>query len=310
MKHNLDEVERDQRRLLLVAHEDTYDRIASQFDWRLLARALFTSGPLDIVGARSGSFARSGRQTAAVAVGPTIATSTYLTPTWSGAAKHAIVLRRTLPFQSRFGSRAEIPIPHGSPQDVVDRFHFDHSHPEDGAVYVLHPFQAEDTYVQPALLNERLAREKLPMLLELAAALGAREVAVTAGRVANRKEFDDAPSLPELAAHLGINVTFDDHDRVQRTIVAQFEKPWQEPFVPEAVAPWLDDDPIMAGFARTRLQQGSVLELSLEVTFAEVVDIRESACNELELKGMNAGGDYRPVIPTRWSFQFSFYPSR
>lgn len=307
MKHDLDQLPRAQRRLLLVANDETYDRIASQFDWRRLARALFKVGPLDLIGARAGSFVHDGRQAAAAAIGPHIASSAYLTPTWSFAAKHAVVLRRTLPFRGTFGARTEVPIPHATREEVIDRYRFDHEHPEDGSVYVLHPFGVPDAYVQPALLNERLAIEKLPVLLELAAALGAREVTVTSGRLAERRNAPAGPSLPELAAYLGLNVTFAE-DVVQRTVIAQFERPWREPFIPEGLRPWLDDDPVLTGFAKTRLQQSSVLELALEVTFGETVDVRAKACAELEAKGMDAGGRFRRVVPTRWSFQFSFFP--
>ncbi len=294
MKVDLDALAPAERRLLLVASDETYRRLTERIDWAALAktaafRMLTAATPvvhlLPYVSATIGeSLARTG----------------YLAPTWTRVADEIAKLRRP---PLRVG---ELPIPHASPADAARLFRFDQALPIDGAAYVLDPIRGE-RYLPMASANERIAQEKVGAFLRLSSALGASEVEVTSGESVTRVGDARARSpLPDAAGQLGLHVAFDARGQVDRSIVARFDQK-VAPHVPDDLHPWLAQDPILDAMARTRLD-GGLREQACTLSFHDAIDVGAGACAELEGKGIDVGGKYRAVRASRWSFVVRFYP--
>lgn len=297
MKVDLDRLAPEERRLILVATDETYRALTARIDWTTvartaIARVAFASAPL----LRAAPLLLP-------AIGATLARSGYLGPTFARAAQELGPLRK------RAFRVGEIPIPHLSPREARARFRFDHDLPEDGAAYVLDPVH-DDRYVRPALVNERLAQEKLAAFLRLASALGAEEVAVTAGELARTHASGVVESpLPEIAGKLGLDVRLDAGHRVERAVVARFAAPTRPPYVPSDIERWFAIDPVLSALAETRLE-GRLLEQAFSLSFDDVVDVGARACLELEGKGLDVGGRYHALTASRWSFHVRFFPVR
>jgi hypothetical protein len=163
-----------------------------------------------------------------------------------------------------------------------------------------------DHYVRPALINERLAQEKLAAFLRLASSLGAAEVVVTSGEMIEREGGVSAPvPLAEAAGQLGLHVKIG--DAVERAIVARFDPPRSPPHAPPELAGWLAIDPVLEGLVHARLE-GSLVEQAFSLSFRDVVDVGARACIELEGKGVDVGGRYHALRASRWAFQVRFHP--
>lgn len=286
MKLDLDALAPEERRILLVASDDTYRRLTERIDWaavgklaafRLLSSAVPVLTLLPLISAT---------------VGEKLARTGYLVPTWT----------RTLATPLRTG---ELPLPHLAPAEAARRFRFDHM-PHDGAAYVLNPVRA-DHYVTPALINERLAQEKLRAFLHLCGALGAEDVTVTSGEVLDRGGRAGATSpLPDAAGQVGLHASFRSAREVERSIVARFDAPSVPPYIPDDVRGWLAIDPIVEGMANNRLQHG-LREQACTLTFNDAVDVDAEACLSLEGKGIDVGGKYHSLQASRWSFVVKFH---
>lgn len=291
MKLDLDTLAPEERRLILVATDDTYRRLTERIDWASLAkqaafRLLSVTSPivslLPLVSAT---------------VGEHLARNGYLAPTWTRALAD---LRTT---KLRAG---EIPLPHLTPAEAARRYKFDHAMPEDGSAYVLNPARA-DHYVRPALVNERLAQEKLRAFLRLCAALGAEEVMVTSGERLDRdSRVAAAAPLADAAGQLGLNASFRSAREVERGVVARFDAPSSPPYIPEEVRGFLAIDPIVEGMAQNRIEH-RLREQACTLTFGETVDVGAEACLALEGKGIDVGGRYRSLHASRWSFLVKFH---
>jgi hypothetical protein len=281
MKVDLDTLAPEERRLILVASEETYARLRTRIDWLATARSIAT---------RLASLMTPATLIAPF-VGNALARSGYLAPTWARVSRASL-------------DRGEIAIPHVSPREAAARFRFDHGIPEDGAAYVLNPVRA-DHYVRPALINERLAQEKLSAFIRLAASLGAAEVEVESGEAIGR---DGSISIPisEVAGQIGLHVK--GGGTVARQIVARFDPPDAPPHVSPELQPWLAIDPVLEGLAHARLE-GKLVEQTFALSFRDVVDVGARACVELEGKGIDVGGRYHALHASRWSFHIRFHRS-
>ena len=287
MKLDLDVLAPEERRILLVATDETYRRLTERIDWaavgklaafRLLSTAVPVLTLLPLISAT---------------VGDKLARTGYLMPTWT----------RTLATPLRTG---ELPMPHVAPAEAARRFQFDHAMPHDGAAYVLNPVRA-DHYVRASLINERLAQEKLRAFLHLCGALGAEEVMVTSGEVLDRDARGGATTpLPDAAGQLGLHASFRSSREVERGIVARFAAPRLAPHIPDDVRGWLAIDPIVEGMARNRIEH-NLREQACTLTFNDVVDVGAEACLSLEGKGIDVGGKYRTLQASRWSFVVKFH---
>jgi hypothetical protein len=285
VKVDLDALAPEERRIILVASDDTYRRLTQQIDWKAVAKmvAVRLMPGLALVPIVS------------AVIGERLARNGYLLPTWT----------RPLSTPLRTG---ELPIPHVGPADAARRFRFDHL-PHDGAAYVLNPMRA-DHYVRPAEINERIAQEKLSAFLRLCAALGAEEVIVTSGETIDRDGGGRLSSpLPDAAGQIGLHATFRSASQVERGVVARFDAPKEQPHVPEDLRSFLAIDPIVEGMARSRLEHG-LREQACTLTFNDAVDIGSEVCLALEGKGIDVGGRYRSLSASRWSFVVRFHERR
>ncbi len=289
VKLDLDVLAPEERRLILVATDETYRRLTERIDWaavskqaafRLLSAAAPVVSLLPLVSSTFGDkLARSG----------------YLSPTWV----RALAGLRSSPMRT-----GEIPLPHLAPGEAARRFHFDHGMPEDGSAYVLNPVRA-DHYVRPALINERLAQEKLRAFLRLCASLGAEEVVVTSGETLERDGRLGA-TLPDAAGQLGLHAAFKSAREVERGVVARFDRGVAPPSIPDDVRGFLALDPIVEGMAQNRIEHG-LREQACTLTFGESVDLGADALLALEGKGIEVGGRYRSLATSRWTFVVRFY---
>lgn len=283
MKVDLDSLAPEERRIILVANDETYRRLTEKIDWAAVAKMLAVRlvPGLSLVPLIS------------TLIGDRLARNGYLLPTWT----------RTLSTPLRSG---ELPLPHLGPSEAARRFRFDHL-PHDGAAYVLNPVRA-DHYVAPALINERLAQEKLRAFLRLCASLGAEEVMVTSGETIDRAARAGG-TLPDAAGQIGLHAGFRSSREVERGVVARFDRSDAPPSIPDDVRPWLALDPIVEGMAQNRIEH-RLREQSCTLTFNDVVDLGAEACLSLEGKGIDVGGRYRALRASRWSFTVMFHTEK
>lgn len=292
MKVDFDQLDTEQRRILLVASDDRYRALTDAIDRRAVGLgvlAALTVGQLSLISA---------------VVGAGAASSTYLAATfgYTGARLSARIRKPWDWF--RVG---EIPIPHLSPAEAARRFDFDLGGPEEGAAYVLNPVRPR-YYLRPAIANERLAQERLSAFLQLCSSLGAREVTVTSGETLSGKGGGKGGvPLPKAAAQIGLQANFSTDHEVARAAVARFGKPKKAPSVPAELRGWLDRDPVLDGLARSRME-GSVEELGVVLSFRDEIDLSASLCVDMARKGISVGGTYQTVATSRWAFQVSFWP--
>jgi len=294
VKVDLDALAPEERRLLLVASDATYARLTESVDWKQVAKVI--------------GFAALGALLPPVAllpyasavIGSAVARTQYFNPTLARAIREGRDVRNV---RFRVG---ELPIPHVPPGEAARRFQFDHGMPEDGAAYALNPVRG-DHYVRLALINERMAAEKLAAFLRLCGALGAEEIAVTSGETLERQGRGGATTpLPDAAGQLGLHATFRSAHEVERAVVARFDRTGAPPHVPDDVRPWLSVDPLLEAMANARLHHG-LREHACTLSFHDAVDVGAEACLALEGKGIDVGGRYHALTASRWSFAVRFF---
>ena len=282
-----------ERRMILVANDDTYDWLINRVNWKRVALAVpLLVHPLGRV--------------IAPFLGDAVLASGYLAVTLAAAAERLKREQKQRSLLRRWFTKGEIPVPHLSVKEATKVFRFDHGLPSDGTVYVLNPCRA-DYYLLPAEANERLAQEKLAAFSTIAAALGAKTLHITSAESMERTGSGGV-TLKEAASQIGLRADFDASGKVQRTIVAKFPKPQLAPTVPEDLQAWLDVDPILGSLARVRRDQG-VLEFGVTLTFGRMIDVNAKACGQLEKRKLSVGGKYRQVGESRWSFEMEFWPA-
>lgn len=294
MKVDLDTLAPEERRIVLVASDETYARLVQTIDWKQVAKV----AGFAVLGALVPAV--SVLPYASAVIGSALAGTSYLTPTFARALREGRDVRSA---RFRVG---ELPIPHVAPTEAARRFRFDHGIPEDGSAYVLNPLRT-DHYVRPALINERLAAEKLAAFIRLCGALGAEEIVVTSGETvdAGGRAAAAAP-LPDAAGQLGLHASFRSKHQVERGVVARFDRTDVAPHIPEEVRPWLAVDPLLEAMAESRLRYG-LREQACTLSFRDVVDLGAEACLALEGKGIDVGGRYHALTASRWSFVVRFY---
>jgi len=290
MHVDFDHLRPEERRLVLVASEVKYRELMAQLDWRKVVALV--GGPLagGIVGV------------IATALGPTLAASGYLASTFQASET------RKQGFLERLTTKGEIPIPHLSPRDAVERFRFDHGHPVDGAAYVLDPC-VEDHYLAPAVANERLAQEKLAAFVQIAASLGARRIEIVSGEVLSRGAGAnvDVP-LDEAAGQVGLTARFDQKNSVARQVYVELDEPPLPPHLPEALARWTEVDPQLRALVQLRLNaRPRTAKISLR--FENTIDLDARAIAELASRKIGVGGEYRTLTASLWSFDVEFWPT-
>lgn len=301
MRVNFDELALDERRIIVVASDAKYQEIINQPDWTRVL--MLAGGPLALMLA-------GGPLALAVSVfGNAATTSAYVATTFAAMNQVARRKAQVRPLLRRIFTKGEIPLPHLAPADAAARFHFDLGGPEDGAIYIATPCLV-DHYLPPAVVNERLAQEKLSAFVQIASALGARRIDVKSGeslRTDTRTETD--VPLPDAAAQVGLGVSFRSTTAFDRQVVAEFDKPTAALHVPEGLQGWLDMEPTLRAMVRTRLE-GEPIRISVILQFGSMVDVGADLTARFAARGLKVGGAFRKVAASRWSFDVEFWPKR
>jgi hypothetical protein len=301
MKVDFDELAAEERRIILVASDAKYAEIVNRIDWRPVALAvgapfavLYTAGfgaPILF----------------SLLFGHTLAASAYFGGTVLAMDRLRKAKNKERPFLHRVFSKGEIPLPHLAPSDAQSRFRFDLGGPENGAVYIANPC-LPGHYLLPALVNERLAQEKLAAFIQIASALGAKKVDLISGESFKTKSKSEGYiPLPKAAAQVGLHVDFGSSKTLDRQVVAEFGKPTKSPYMPEELQGWLDREPVLRGMVRTRLD-GEPTRMSIHLPFGSMVDMGAGTTAKIANWGLQVGSTYRKVASSRWSFDVEFWP--
>lgn len=201
--------------------------------------------------------------------------------------------------------RGEIPIPHLSPAEAVDRYYFDYGHPLDGGAYIAHPMQDEH-YLIPAFANERLAQEKVTAFLDLTAALGAKKLQIVSAEFLDKK-LAERPDILEKTARVGIEYSQMSKVDDSAYVFREFQKPTHRQYVPNHVKRWLDEDPIFSCLANGRLK-ANVLTDQAQLRVENRLSISSSLTLGLKKKGIYAGGKSRDVVSAIFVFFIEYWP--
>jgi hypothetical protein len=292
MKVDLDALQPEERRILLVASPQKYDELVARLD----AKKLVALAALPVLGPLLGIF------------GSALRMSAYLAGTWTAVGRLA---RRQgeddRSFLQRLVTKGPVLIPHIDPSEARKRFRFEMGGPEDGAAYVLSP-TAPDYYMLPAVANERLAQEKLAAFVQIAAALGARRIAIASAEVrAQTGRADARIPLAQAAAQLGIVARFDARGAVERQVLMEFDPPRVAPHLPSGFDAWLEAEPLLRTLVKTRLS-GQPRSARVSLEFGDVLDVGVAATAELAGRGIRVGGPYRSVARSSWSFEIEYWP--
>ncbi len=284
MKVNFDDKRPEERRIILVASDEKYQEIIAQIDWVKIVKLLLLGAPI------ASSF-----------FGPAVARSLYL------AATFQATLPQERSFFERMTTKGEVPFPHLSPREAVERFGFDHGHPADGEAYILNEC-VPNYYVAPALYNERMAQEKLAAFVQIVAALGAKRVELVSGRVLARKAAAEAGiPLEDVAIQIKLSAEFNKDHSVQRQVLVEFPEPDTEPYMPAQFEAWLKEDPMIRALVKDRLEHKTSFKKT-EIHFQESMQIDGEFLAEFVDRKIKVGGSYRYFTSSVWGFEVQFWP--
>lgn len=282
MKSDLAAVAPGERRIVLVASDGTYARLAAAIDPQVLlpmALAFFAGGPLTI-GA--------------------LAAATL----WKTRKKS------DRPFPERLASivqKGELPVPHVAPADATKLFRFEGNHPHDGAAYVLHPWD-ERRYLVPATAPARLAEERVAAFIELASALGAKRVTLVSAEVRKKgRRLGGSSPLPKVAAQLGLSHALKSHLEARQRAFVELDEPTREPHVPAHLEPLLAVDPVLRSLATTRID-GAPRTMRVSLTFGQDQSTFRGLGLTLAKYGVDVGGTIEEIAESNWDFEVEFWP--
>lgn len=203
---------------------------------------------------------------------------------------------------------SKIPWPHLPPEAAARRFQFDMGHPQDGTAYIQNP-AAPEHYLVPALANERFVQEKVAAFVEIAEAMGAKDLTLKSGSIKS-KEGNAGATLETAAVQAGLGVSFGKNHSVDRQVLMQFAEPIEGPHMPEQLRGWLLQDPILRSFVTTRLRQQRLLKAAVSLQLSESVELAAELTTTLPKMGIKTGGQYRAVQESTWAFEVEFWPGR
>jgi len=205
--------------------------------------------------------------------------------------------------------KGEIPIPHLSPSEAIDRFSFDHGHPNEGTAYILHATNP-NYYLLPSVANERLAQEKVAAFTRLVSALGGKRMELISAEMLEKGGKGKAGvPLPQAAAQVGIEASFSERGDVKRSVYSEFAEATKNPAVPDELASWLDVDPMFKSLASTRID-GELIKTKASLVIESCLDFGASAQAAINTFNVNVGGQYRKVAKSVWSFEIEFWPKK
>lgn len=199
-----------------------------------------------------------------------------------------------------------VPWPRYTPGEAAERFQFDFGHPQDGTAYVQSPV-LPGHYLLPAVANERFVQEKVAAFVEIAEALGARNLTLTSVSMSRRSQRATA-DLENAAAQVGLGVVFQDDKTAHRQVLMEFAESDKPPYIPEHLGRWLIQDPILRSFVTTRLRNHRLLKAAVTLQLSESVQLAAELAAKLPKIGIKTGGEYRLVHHTNWEFEAEFWP--
>jgi hypothetical protein len=203
--------------------------------------------------------------------------------------------------------RGEIPIPHLSPREAVDRFKFDYNHPNDGSVYIAHPV-LPDHYLIPALANERLAQEKVSAFLDLTAALGAQKMEIVSAELLGQNKKGDL-KISDEAAKIGIEYSSSSNADLSRKAYREFKQPNKAPFIPSHVIKWLEEDSMFRSLAYARLKS-NIMSDKIQLRIENRYSIASSITLGFEDLGIAAGGKSKEVCSSVFGFSIEYWQKK
>lgn len=281
MKINFDLVQPPERHIILVADDAKYKELCNRPDfWKVVN---FVLNPSNAIADASFS-------------------STYLSSTLN---TYGVFGAGDL---KRLFKVGKIPIPHLTQAESVQRFSFDHQHPQNGMVYLMNATR-DSHYLVPAIANERLAQDKVAAFYEIAGTLGTKKLELVSGNVVETtaKGKVEVP-LPEVAGQVGINASFGANNELQRHLSAEFGEPLEAPFVPDHLARWLDVDPLLSALVRNRIN-GQVSKTRFSLNIGNTLDVNAEVVASLANNfKVGVGGAYKHVARSTWSFDIEFWP--
>lgn len=271
----------EERRIIIVASDEKYQELTNSIDyekfWWLLILQIGWGTVLS----------------------PLFASS-FLLPTISSFASTKRGFRK-------FFRRGEIPFPHLSPSEAIDRFSFDHGHPQNGMAYFVKATNS-DYYLVPALANERLAQDKVAAFLELSSALGAKKLELLSAELLDQKTSGkvDVP-LKQAGAQVGIEATFGSQGQLNRKVYSEYGKPTKSLHIPENAVRWVEEDSMFRSLANDRLN-GALLKRKVALRIESTIDVGVKALASIKSFRVGVGGEYHRVARSSWSFEIEFWP--
>jgi len=202
-----------------------------------------------------------------------------------------------------------VPLVLYTPPEAIRLFKFEVGHtPKDGSVYVQHPVMP-DTYIAPEEFSRTLGKEKEAAFLQLASALGAKELRLVNAKVHSKKGlFRAKVSVPEAAAEVGVKgVEYDKEGSFIRKVYSEFGKPRSAPHVPDDLQPWVDMDPDLRTMKRDRIE-GHLIKNHITLEFKERMGIGGEVAAKVAGRGLTAGGKYEAIQHSVWHFEAEYWP--
>ncbi len=283
MKRDFNILSPDERRIIIVATDEKYKELCNSIDYKKLLWLLLLP-----FGGWGGTV-----------LNPLFASS-FLHSTISAAASTKKEFRN-------FFRRGEIPFPHLSPSEAIDRFSFDHGHLQNGMAYIVKATNP-DYYLVPALVNERLAQDKVTAFLELSSALGAKQLELLSAELLDQEISSRADfPLKQAGAQIGIEATFGSQDQIKSRIYSEYGKPAAPPYIPENVVRWLEEDSMFRSLANDRLK-GTLLKRKVTLRIESSIDVGAKALASIKSFKVGVGGEYHRVARSSWSFEIEFWP--
>ncbi|WP_421259847.1 hypothetical protein [Aeromonas sp. 600774] len=195
-----------------------------------------------------------------------------------------------------------------SPRDAVNQFKFNVGlTPPDGSIYIQHPIQHE-RYIVPEEFSIVLSREKEAAFRLLASSLGAKKLSLIHAEVRTKRGIIGGTiSISEAASEIGIKASFDNSNRMTRSVYSEFGLPRHPPHVPEDLKPWVDMDPDLRTMAHDRVN-GSLLKNFIKLEFKEDLGIGGSIASKISSYDINSSLKYKSLSHSIWSFEVEYYP--
>lgn len=176
----------------------------------------------------------------------------------------------------------------------------------DGTFFIEHPF-LHNAYIRPAEYDSVLAKEKSAAFKSLAGALGAKTIKLISFQSNEATGFFSSKVSPNVVApEVGLNATFDDKGTITQSYFATFKEPLNPPRIPANLEKWVSFDPDLRCLAQDRLDnnlQNMTIALHFKKESHGASEIAACIIN----KGFNAGGKYKKVTESTWTFEVDFY---